>query len=156
MLTLYASMYTVYNKHYIAHPLDKAWDFFANPYNAIITSPPSLLTDVDDSAPSQVTDGHEFNYKINIFPVLSSEVKTMIIQFQQKRRIVRQQVAGPFKHWQFELEFLDNGKDVEVHEKITYLPPYGKFGEFLDPVFIRPQIKKYLRYRSEKINKLFG
>ena len=89
------------------------------------------------------------------------ELKTRIGPFW--KRIVAEHVAyekgvsfedvmleGPFRYWHHRhlcLPGPDGGS--RLRDEIEYVPPLGFLGRWLDPVAVRPRLRKMFRYRHE-------
>lgn len=79
------------------------------------------------------------------------------VVFGEEGRWTDEQEAGPFAYWkhQHEFEAVDS-KTTLVIDHVTYRPPYGPLGYLLDPVLIRPAIKKMFAHRHKALGRVFA
>lgn len=56
---------------------------------------------------------------------------------------------GPFARWHHRHLFLDAADGCRLRDEIDYEPPFGWLGRLLEPVAIRPQLRRMFAYRHE-------
>ena len=86
------------------------------------------------------------------------EVRTKIGPFWQ--RFVAEHVAyepgvrfedvmkkGPFAHWHHQHLFFEHEQGCRLRDEIDYAPPGGPLGRLVDPVLVRPRLRKMFEHR---------
>jgi ligand-binding SRPBCC domain-containing protein len=72
-------------------------------------------------------------------------------------RFVDEQRLGPYRLWHHEHFFRETGEDeTEVRDLVTYVPPLGPLGAFLNALVIRPQLERILDYRKARLARIGG
>ena len=54
---------------------------------------------------------------------------------------------GPFAHWHHQHLFFEHEQGCRLRDEITYAPPGGFLGRLVDPVLVRPRLRKMFQYR---------
>jgi hypothetical protein len=56
---------------------------------------------------------------------------------------------GPFAHWEHRHVFLPHPDGCRLRDEIDYAPPLGWVGRLVEPIAIRPRLRKMFTYRHE-------
>ena len=54
---------------------------------------------------------------------------------------------GPFAHWHHKHLFLEHPLGCRLRDEIEYLPPMGWCGRLLDPILVRPRLRRLFEHR---------
>ena len=76
------------------------------------------------------------------------------VAYERNARFEDVMREGPFAHWHHRHLFLpatgpDGAPACRLRDEISYRPPFGILGRLLDPIAIRPRLRKLFRHRHE-------
>ena len=54
---------------------------------------------------------------------------------------------GPFARWHHKHLFLDHAEGCLLRDEIDYAPPLGWLGRLVDPLLVRPRLRRMFTYR---------
>src|SRR5919199_1661614 len=81
-------------------PVEEAWDFFSQPKNLALITPPSLhLRFTNEPYSNEMYPGQIITYRIKPFPGVSFFWMTEITQVQKPHFFVDEQRSGPYALW---------------------------------------------------------
>ena len=151
------AIHTIQTQQIIKCSLTKAWDFFSNPRNLARITPNELGFQIITDLPERMFAGMMIEYRVT--PVLGIPMTwlTEISHVREHEYFVDEQRVGPYAIWHHEHHFKDLGEgQVELRDKVTYVPPFGVLGEAVHPLLIKPQLDKIFAHREKAVNELFG
>jgi len=65
------------------------------------------------------------------------------------------QQRGPFGHWRHRETFSTSGeKATQVRDRFEFVPPFGRFGEFVYQNFLRVKITQLFEYRANQMDRV--
>ena len=65
------------------------------------------------------------------------------------------QQRGPFGHWRHLSKFTTSGdKATQVRDRFEFVPPFGRFGEFVYQYFLRVKITQLFEYRANQMDRV--
>ena len=136
--------------------LDQAWDFFSDPRNLEIITPPSLGIRIVNEIPEKMYPGAIIVYTVR--PILSIPLLwvTEITHVVEGERFVDEQRRGPYLLWHHEHTFRAVPGGVEVNDLVHYLLPFGPLGELVHSLFVNSQLRRIFDHRTEVLTKRFG
>jgi len=135
---------------------EQAWDFFSNPHNLAVITPPELGLKVGSDVPERVYPGMIISYKIQPLPGWKKLWVTEIKDIVQGEQFVDEQRFGPYKFWHHlhRLNTLNSGTEVE--DIVHYSVPFSAFGgELIHSLLIKKQLKTIFEYRRNILTSLF-
>jgi ligand-binding SRPBCC domain-containing protein len=137
--------------------LERAWDFFSDPRNLSKITPPELDFTVLTALPERVHPGMMIEYRVR--PLLGIPVRwlTEITHVEPGKFFVDEQRIGPYRIWHHEHHFrqLDGGR-IEMTDRITYVLPFGPFGDLVHPFLVKPQLGKIFAFREQAVSTIFA
>ena len=81
-------------------------------------------------------------------------------QFPQRFLEVGLDVIGGLFHGEARAAFVDELRigpyQTEIHDRVTYVLPFGPLGNLLHPFLVKPQLSKIFAYREKVERELFG
>ncbi|MGI8889566.1 MAG: SRPBCC family protein [Chthoniobacterales bacterium] len=128
------------------------WRFFSDPGNLRKITPPAMNFTVKSALPSEVYPGLMIEY--TVAPLLGIPLTwlTEIVRVEAPRHFVDEQRVGPYRIWHHEHFFRDAPDgSTEVHDLVTYVPPFGPLGALLNRFIIRPQLDRIFDYRRDHL-----
>ena len=136
--------------------ISQAWDFFSNPRNLSLITPPWLCMKILSELPDEIYNGLIIRYKVR--PVLSIPLNwlTEISHVNEPHFFVDEQRYGPYRMWHHQHHFKEVPGGVIIEDIVDYVMPYGICGNFMHSLFIRNQLEKIFDFRASTLTKLFG
>ena len=135
--------------------IEECWEFFSSPKNLKIITPNYMGFDIIDLEDTKMYSGQIIKY--NVTPLLDINMRwvTEISHVKENSFFVDEQRFGPYSLWHHKhfIKEIENG--IEMEDVIHYKIPGGIFGEFLNTLFIKNQLKEIFNYRKEKLIEIF-
>jgi ligand-binding SRPBCC domain-containing protein len=145
---------TLYARLIMQEELDVIWDFFTDPENLSVITPPEMRFKITSPVlHNPVFPGQIISYKINVLPGIRMNWVTEITHLIDRQLFVDEQRIGPYSFWHHKHLFRKHEEGIEIVDEVTYKLPFGV--AFLNPILIRPQLIKIFRFRSRKLKELF-
>lgn len=138
-------------------PLDikKSWDFFSNPSNLSLITPPSMRFKIISEKPLKIYSGLLIRYKIQPLPLYSTTWVTEIAQCKSPELFTDVQRKGPYKLWEHEHLFIEMESGTLMIDNLRYDVGYGFIGELIDRFIVYPKVMSIFDYRKNKLKELF-
>ncbi len=139
--------------------LEKAWDFFQDPHNLKLITPPELnlvvtLVVTSDTG-SVMYPGIIVTYKVQILPFIFVDWITEITHINPPKMFVDEQRFGPYKMWHHEHHLRQVPNGIENHDIIHYVITGWPIDGLLNRFIVRPRLDKIFEYRKKKLLELF-
>ena len=136
--------------------IEKAWDFFSNPGNLALITPPSLGFKVTSVVPPKMYQGMIVTYTVT--PLLNYPVQwvTEITHVDEPRMFVDEQRFGPYKFWHHQHIFEETEGGVEITDLIHYALPFGPLGRIAQVLIVKRQLDEIFEFRRNYLEKKFG
>jgi ligand-binding SRPBCC domain-containing protein len=142
-------IYKLERSQMVPMSLEDCWRFFSDPRNLKKITPPAMNFVIKSPLPPAVYPGLMIEY--TVAPLLGIPLTwlTEIVQVDAPHRFVDEQRVGPYQIWHHEHFFraLPEG-GTEVRDLVTYVPPFGPLGMFLNRLVIRRQLDRIFDYRA--------
>ncbi len=133
-------------------PPDQLFSFFADAANLEIITPPWLNFKILTPAPIEMREGTLIDYKLLIHG-LPVKWRTRIRSWQPPHFFVDEQLRGPYRQWIHQHMFDASDGGTLVRDLVEYAVP---FDSLVHRWFVRPDIEKIFRYRSDQLRKRFS
>src|SRR5689334_16231146 len=113
-------------------PVQKVYEYYTDPNNIQEAWPRDIIKESKDVSGSKNEEGSEMRVK-GQYMGKEEEMRLQIVDKEQNRRLVTQQVQGPFKKWESIQEFqASDGRTTHIRHTIDYeLPTTGKIANML-------------------------
>jgi ligand-binding SRPBCC domain-containing protein len=136
--------------------LETAWDFFSNPSNLRLITPPWLDFKITSQVPTTIHTGLIITYTIRPFAGISVPWVSEITQMQPPGFFVDEQRRGPFKFWRHQhyLEKIPQG--VENRDEVEYRLPGGPIGILVHAIIVRRKLEAIFDFGRDACNQIFG
>jgi ligand-binding SRPBCC domain-containing protein len=149
-------LYTLHKKQQLPIALETAWEFLSDPKNLKTITPDYMGFNILSGADRPMYAGQIIQYSVT--PVLGIKTKwvTEITHIADKHYFVDEQRFGPYALWHHKhfINEIDGG--VEMEDIIDYKLPFGILGQWAHPVLVKPKLEEIFKYRSQKLEALFG
>jgi ligand-binding SRPBCC domain-containing protein len=136
--------------------IDEAWDFFSNPHNLPLITPPSMGFEIRSRVPDRMYAGMIVTYTVR--PLLSVPVTwvTEITHVDEPRMFVDEQRFGPYRFWHHQHHFREIDGGVEATDIVNYAMPLDPAGRFAQRWMVRPQLDRIFDFRRRALVERFG
>ena len=94
-------------------------------------------------------------FRVQAYGVVRSAVHE-VTAWDEPRRFVERQVAGPLGSWVHEHLFEVTASGVRVIDRITFAPPSGMLGLLVNERKIRESLEDGFAHRHHELEKRFG
>lgn len=135
----------------------RIWEFFATPRNLAAITPAHMRFEMIGTLPEKMYAGQLIEYRIGIFPGLSTRWLTEITHVREGSFFVDEQRIGPYRLWHHEHHFAPDPArgGVVMNDRITYAIGWGPLGALLHALWIRRKLESIFAHRREAIARLF-
>jgi len=133
-----------------------AWDFFSDPKNLAVITPPEMSFEVTSPLPERVYAGLMVTYRVR--PLLRIPVQwvTEITHVDEGRYFVDEQRLGPYRVWHHEHHFSEVAGGIEMRDIVHYAVPLGPLGDVLDRLVIGKRVEEIFAFRRRVLEQRFG
>jgi ligand-binding SRPBCC domain-containing protein len=69
------------------------------------------------------------------------------VAYEKNRMFEDVMLKGPFASWHHKHLFFEHEDGCRLRDEIEYAPPLGWLGRLVDPLFVRPKLRKLFEYR---------
>ena len=136
--------------------LEGCWNFFSDPRNLDRITPPELGFEVTSAPVPRIHPGLMIQYRVRPLFGIPLNWLSEITHVDEPHCFVDEQRIGPYRIWHHEHRFTDAGNGtVIVHDKVTYVLPFGLLGEIAHPLLVKPQLRRIFDFRNEAVRKIF-
>lgn len=140
-------------RNWIKVPLEKAWEFFSNAKNLEAITPDNLNF-VIKRAPKDLKVNSIIDYSLSLYGV-PFKWQSKIVEWNDGVSFVDKQLKGPYKYWYHRHLFESIGEGTLVTDEVSYKLYGGAFSHLSAGFFIKSELKKIFKYRSESIRNTF-
>ena len=139
-------------------PVDRseAWEFFSNPRNLSVITPPDMGFEITEEIPEHVHPGLIVVYRVR--PLLGIAVTwvTEITAVVEEELFVDDQRIGPYRFWHHQHHFREVAGGTEMRDIVHYALPFGPLGGLLNERVIAPRVQAIFDFRRGVIDQRFG
>lgn len=134
--------------------LDEAWEFFTDPRNLAVITPPEMGFEVRSALPERVYAGMIITYRVR--PLLGVPVTwvTEITHVREHEYFVDEQRFGPYRFWHHQHLFRPVAGGVEARDIVHYALPPG--GGVARRWLVAPKLEQIFDYRRKVLQDRFG
>ena len=145
-------IYQLERKQTVSLGIDACWRFFSDPRNLRKITPPEMNFRIKRELPPAVYPGLMIEYTVSPLFGLPLTWLTEIVHVEPPHRFVDEQRVGPYSIWHHEHTFRALSENqTEMHDLVTYAPPFGPLGAIANAFFIRRQLAKIFDYRQRHL-----
>lgn len=137
-------------------PIPKAWDFFSNPRNLEIITPPWLDLRITSEITEEIYPGMIITYDLTPFLGISLDWVTEIKHVVRPNLFVDEQRFGPYRFWHHKHLFREIPGGIEMRDIVHYAFRFGLLGKFAGTFFVSDRVSEIFNFRHEKLKELFG
>ncbi|MEQ9620219.1 MAG: SRPBCC family protein [Deltaproteobacteria bacterium] len=148
-------IYKLKREQVIPITINEAWDFFSNPGNLRLITPPWLGFAIKSELPEKIYPGMIVTYTVTPFMNIPVNWVTEITHMERPNLFVDEQRFGPYRMWHHEHLFRETSGGVEVRDLIHYALPLGSLGRIAHELFIKRQLNEIFEFRKQYLKKKF-
>lgn len=151
-----AKLYTIRHSIDLNTTIDDAWNFFSNPQNLSVLTPPSLGFRIRSADEGAIYPGQILTYELHPIARIPMTWVTEITHVRKPNYFVDEQRAGPYKLWHHQhiIEEISNG--VRVRDIVDYQMRFGIFGSAAHALIVSRQLREIFAYRTQALNRFFN
>ena len=136
--------------------LEEAWNFFSNPYNLKLITPPSMDFRIIAPLHNTIYAGQLIEYTLKPVAGITVYWMTEITQIDERKYFIDEQRCGPYSLWHHQHHFKEIEGGTEMTDIVHYRNPLGVLGNIANKIFVKKQLKNIFDYRFSEIEKMFG
>ena len=135
---------------------DTAWEFFSNPANLSVITPPDMKFRITGEPPEDMYPGMMITYRIT--PLLGIELSwaTEITQLNPPHYFADEQRVGPYSIWHHEHHFQPRAGGVLATDCVHFSLPLDPLSRPVAELLVRPQLKHIFGFRRRALRERFG
>jgi ligand-binding SRPBCC domain-containing protein len=150
-------LHSIVDKIVLPVSLPDAWNFFSNPQNLSLLTPPDLGLQIHTDAIEAIYPGLIITYDVKPFPLpfITMNWITEITHVRDGEFFVDEQRFGPYRFWHHKHYFrevsegMEKGTEVRdvVHYLLPLLPP--GISSLVHKAIVRPRLESIFAYRRK-------
>jgi ligand-binding SRPBCC domain-containing protein len=134
----------------IAAPLERVFDFFAEPASLARITPPSTGFRIVAGPGRRLREGDRIEYALRLFG-LPFRWASRIEAWRENESFADVQERGPYKSWRHTHSFREVAGGVEMHDVVEYELPFGWLGRAVAGRLVRRELEKIFEYRGRAV-----
>lgn len=148
-------MYLLKRAQLLPIDLQTAWQFFSDPRNLPVITPPDLGFEITSGLPERMYAGMVVTYRVR--PMLGIAVNwvTEITHVREPDFFVDEQRFGPYRFWHHQHHFKAVAGGVEMTDLVSYLLPFPPFGQLAAP-FVRRRLEYIFDFRRQALERIWS
>ncbi|MBN21532.1 MAG: TIGR01777 family protein [Bdellovibrionaceae bacterium] len=139
---------------WINAPIENVFEFFSSEKNLEKITPDFLNFRVEKKSTPKLEEGTVIDYRLKIHGV-PARWKTLISRWVPGELFEDVQIKGPYKKWQHLHTFDSVQGGTLIKDKVVYQVPLGMLGNMVAGRFIRSDVSRIFKYRTQTIDRHF-
>lgn len=141
-------------EQFIKSDIDTVWEFFSNPRNLKIITPPYMGFDIINDIPDKVYEGLIIEYTVS--PLLNIPLKWIseISYVKDKEYFIDEQKVGPYKLWHHTHFFEKKDNGVLMKDIVYYELPFSPISNLFHFI-VKMRLDEIFNFRFNKVNEIF-
>jgi ligand-binding SRPBCC domain-containing protein len=135
--------------------LREAWEFFGDPRNLQVITPPTLGFRIVSELPERMYAGLIIAYKVTPVAGIPVNWVTEITHVEEPNFFVDEQRFGPYRFWHHQHRFREVEGGVEMTDLVHYAPPTPA-APIIDRWLVGPKLKQIFEFRTRVLRDRFG
>jgi ligand-binding SRPBCC domain-containing protein len=149
-------IHRLYREQIIPSPPERVWDYFCDPNNLNIITPPDMNFEILAGGDVRMYEGQLIEYRVEFIKSIRSRWLTEISHVRACEYFVDEQRLGPYHFWYHEHVFEEASSGTFMKDRVTYVVPFGFLGDMVNHFWIAGRLKHIFDYRQQMILDLFG
>jgi ligand-binding SRPBCC domain-containing protein len=135
-------------------PRKEVFDFFADPSNLALLTPPGLRFRIHGETPARLRAGSRLEYRIRRL-IFRLPWVTRITRWIPESEFEDVQERGPYRTWIHTHTFEEDANGVRVRDRVEYSLPFGPVGRLAHRLLVRRQLEHIFDFRRRAIEGIF-
>lgn len=133
----------------------EAWNFFSDPANLAVITPPDMGFEVTSPLPDRVYAGLIITYRVR--PLLRIPVQwvTEITHVDEGNYFVDEQRIGPYRVWHHEHHFDEVSGGMHMRDIVHYSVPFGPIGDVVERLVVGRRVEAIFAFRRRVLDQRF-
>lgn len=148
-------MYRLQRAVVLQGDLGSVFEFFKNPRNLELLTPPWLGFRIVAVNNAVVCKGTRIRYRLRLCGIPFSW-ESEIIEYEEREAFADEQISGPYARWLHHHRFRRVDGGVEMTDNVEYALPFGYLGRLVHWLVVRHQLQSIFDYRNRVIAQRFG
>ncbi len=149
-------LYRINTIQYFPITIGETWEFFSNPKNLALITPPSLNLKITSELPERMYPGMIITYHVSPIMGIQMTWVTEITHIDEPNLFIDYQQIGPYRFWHHQHLFREIKDGVEMQDIVHYALPLGPLGRLINEIIVREQLEKIFNFRRNFLEKRFG
>jgi ligand-binding SRPBCC domain-containing protein len=149
-------LYRLERSQHLPISVETAWDFFSNPKNLALITPPWLDFTVTSELPPRMFPGMILTCRIRPFWGFPCAWVSEITHVREPHFFVDEQRFGPYRFWHHQHLFEKMPDGVKIEDIVHYGLSCGVAGRILNHAVIGRRLNFIFDFRSQKLNAIFS
>lgn len=152
-------IFQLHARQQLAVDLDTAWQFFADPANLALITPPQMRFRLTCEPPDTIQPGLLITYQLTPLPPLPVEVgwATEIDAVEPPHFFSDTQIHGPYALWRHHHRFREIAHNaIEATDTVHYALPLDPLSGPLHGLMVGPQLRRIFSFRRDVLRDRFG
>ncbi len=132
----------------IAAPLDEVWDFFSNPRNLSLITPPWLGLELTSDPPPVMHPGLLITYNVRPIAGIPLGWVTEITHVVDHKLFVDEQRSGPYRFWHHQHHFKAIEGGTEMRDIVHWALPAWFLGDLVAGRDVRRRVASIFEFRA--------
>ena len=148
--------YSLEFEQFIDLPIEDVFNFFSQPENLSLITPPRLRFDILTPTPLEMKEGQLIDYSLKILYLIKLHWRTLITDYQKPYKFIDQQIKGPYTLWHHTHIFEEKDGGTLIKDNLKYVIPFGWIGRAIHFIYIKHDINGIFQYRHKILNDIFS
>ncbi|HEX8904280.1 MAG TPA: SRPBCC family protein [Longimicrobiaceae bacterium] len=135
-------------------PMDRVWDFFADPRNLALVTPPEMRLQITSELPERVYAGLLITYRLRPIAGVPVNWVNEITHVERPHRWIDEQRFGPYRFFQHQHHFREIEGGVEMLDLVHYAMPRGAGP--VGRVMVARALRALFAYRGQVLERHLG
>lgn len=150
------SLFTFVRKQHLHISIDEAWEFFSDPLNLKLITPPEMDLKITSENDKEIHPGMIITYELNVIPLIKSVWATEITHVEKPYFFVDEQKVGPYSFWHHKHYFTESENGTITSDLVHYSLPMGPLGNILNSLYVRKKLEYIFNYRRGVLDGMFS
>ncbi len=136
--------------------IEEAWDFFSDPRNLAVITPPDMGFAIQHELPARMHPGLIIRYRVRPLFNLPLTWVTEITHVVEPTLFVDEQRFGPYRFWHHQHHFREVPGGIEMRDIVHYDVGFGPLGDLVNLLVVRRRVRGIFEFRRRVLEQRFG
>ena len=146
-------VYTLHRQHWVPRTLQETFEFFEQPRNLPLITPPWLDFRILTPEPLRMARGVTIDYHVRVLG-MRTHWRSLISEYDPPHAFRDVQVIGVYRLWDHSHRFRREDGGTVIEDFVVYEPPLGPVGALMNRLLIDRQLRAIFDYRRRRVDEL--